>query len=115
MGSVSQVTGDRYSFETIELFSEVSARLDREREAARAQAGDPQSVKIESYIVELHFSQLADESDRRFFNSLPTSLQLPSKTVDRLIQLASTELKNNLEFRKLVADLRGSQYQAGNQ
>ena len=36
MGSVAQVTGDRYSFETIELFREVSARLDREREAARA-------------------------------------------------------------------------------
>ena len=106
MGSVSQVTGDRYSFETIELFREVSARLDREREAARAQAGDPQSAKIESYIVELHFSQLADESDRHFFNSLPTSLQLPSKTVDRLCQLAARQLAGNVEFRRLVSDLR---------
>jgi NTE family protein len=106
MGSVSQVTGDRYSFETIELFREVSARLDSEREAARAQAGESQSAKIETYIVELHFSQLADESDRRFFNSLPTSLQLPSKTVDRLCQLAARQLAGNGEFRRLVSDLR---------
>jgi NTE family protein len=106
MGSVSQVTGDRYSFETIELFREVSARLDREREAARAQAGDPQSGKIESYIVELHFSQLADESDRRFFNSVPTKLQLPSKTVDRLCRLAARQLADNAEFRRLVSDLQ---------
>ena len=106
MGSVAQVTGDRYSFETIELFREVSARLDRDREAARAQAGDSQSGKIESYIVELHFSQLADESDRRFFNSVPTSLQLPSKTVDHLCQLAARQLAENVEFRRLVSDLR---------
>ena len=106
MGSVAQITGNRYSYETIELFKEVSARLDREREAARTQAGDAQSGKIETYIVELHFSQLADESARRFFNAVPTKLQLPSKTVDRLRQLAAHELADNVEFRRLVSDLR---------
>ena len=70
------------------------------------QAGDSQSAKIESYIVELHFSQLADESDRRFFNAVPTSLQLPAKTVDRLCQLAARQLADNMEFQRLVADLR---------
>ena len=115
MGSVAQVTGNRYSFETIELFKEVSARLDREREAARLQAGDSQPAEIELYVVELHFSQLAAQSDRRFFNSVPTSLQLPSSTVDRLEQLARTELRNNSEFRRLVADLQGGQLQARNQ
>ena len=106
MGSVAQVTGNRYSYETIELFKEISARLDREREAARAQAGDSQSGKIETYIVELHFSQLADKSDRRFFNSVPTKLQLPPKTVDRLCQVAARQLADNAEFRRLVSDLR---------
>jgi NTE family protein len=106
MRSVAQISGNRYSYETIELFREVSARLDREREAARAQTGDSQSAEIESYIVELHFSQLAGESDRRFFNSVPTSLQLPSKTVDRLCQLAARQLADNVEFRRLVSGLR---------
>jgi len=115
MGAVSQITGNRYSFETIELFREVLARLDREREAASLQAGNPHSAKIESYIVELHFSQMADESDRRFFNSVPTSLQLPSRTVDRLEHLAKSELENNPEFRRLEADLQGGQDQACNQ
>ena len=106
MGSVAQITGNRYSYETIELFREVSARLDRERVAARDQAGGSPSGKIETYIVELHFSQLADESDRRFFNSVPTKLQLPSKTVDRLCQLAARQLADNVEFKRLVSDLR---------
>ncbi len=106
MSSVAQVTGNRYSFETIELFREVSARLDREREAARVPAGNSPSTQIESYIVELHFNQTANEADRRFFNSVPTSLQLPASTVDRLEQLAGTELNNSPEFRRLVEDLR---------
>lgn len=107
MGSVAQVTGSRYSFETIELFREVTARLDRERESARARAGDFQSGKVETYIVELHFSQVADESDRRFFNTVPTSLQLPSKTVDRLCRLAARELADNEQFKRLLHDLGG--------
>jgi hypothetical protein len=112
MGSVAQITGNRYSYETIELFREVSARLDREREAACAQAGGSQAGTIESYLVELHFNQLADESDRRFFNSVPTSLQLPSKTVDRLCQLAAQQVSDNVEFRRLVSDLRGQPIKA---
>ncbi len=108
MGSVAQITGSRYSFETIELFREVTARLDREREAARLQAGDSQSAKIETYIVELHFSLLADKSDRRFVNSVPTSLQLPAKTVNRLEHLAEVELETNPEFCRLVADMHGN-------
>jgi NTE family protein len=106
LGSVAQVTGDRYSFETIELFREVSARLDREREAACVQTKDSSAGKIQTWIVELHFSQLADESDRHFFNTVPTSLQLPAKTVDRLRQLARVELRNNQQFRSLVEAAR---------
>ena len=106
MGSVAQITGNRYSFETIELFREVTARLDREREAARLRAGDSSPARIETYLVELHFSQMANEADRHFFNSVPTKLQLPSKTVDRLCQLAARQLAENAEFKRLVSDLQ---------
>ena len=34
--------------------------------------------------------------------------------MDRLEQLATLELKNNLKFRRLSADLRGESYQARN-
>jgi len=102
LGSVGQVTVSHYSFETIELFKEVMGRLARERTGS----GDSSSVKIETYVIELHFNQLPNESDRRFFNTVPTSLQLPSKTVDRLRQLAARQLADNVEFRRLVSDLR---------
>jgi NTE family protein len=108
MGSVAQISGSRYSFETIELFREVTARLDRERETAGLAAGDAEPKQIETYIVELHFSQMANESDRHFFNSIPTKLQLPSSTVDRLEHLGAAELEKNPEFHRLLGVLRHS-------
>src|SRR6185295_17855983 len=103
IGSLSQLTVSHYSFETIELFREVMARLSHER----SESGDP--IEITPYLIELHFNQWADESDRRFFNSVPTSLELPAKTVDRLRQLAARELATNEEFIRLVHDLTNNQ------
>ena len=104
LGSVGQVTVSHYSFETIELFREVMARLSRER----TDSGDSEPLQITTYVIDLHFNQLPDESERRFFNSVPTSLQLPSKTVDRLRQLAARQLADNVEFKQLVRDLGAS-------
>jgi len=105
IGSVSQVAVSHYSFETIELFREVMARVSRERAASGIQTVGLQPPEIATYVIDLHFSQLADESDRRFFNSVPTRLQLPSSTVDRLKTLAAVQLRRNAEFQKLVQDL----------
>jgi hypothetical protein len=106
LGSLSQVTVSHYSFETVELFKEVMTRVSRERSDSLRKVSNCQPPEIDTYIIELHFRQLAIESDRRFFNSVPTSLQLPAKTVDRLRELAARELSGNKEFKRLVADLR---------
>jgi NTE family protein len=108
LGSLSQVTVSHYSFETVELFREVMTRVSREHADSRGKVTDCKPPEIATYIIELHFRQLANESDRRFFNSVPTSLQLPSKTVDRLRQLAARQLADNVEFRRLVRDLGAS-------
>jgi NTE family protein len=105
LGSVSKASVSHYSFETIELFREVMARLSRERAASRLPTGDPQPVEISTYTIELHFNELADASDRQFFNSVPTRLQLSASTVDRLKHLAAVELRGNPEYQKLLRDL----------
>jgi len=101
----------RYSSETTDVFRESARRVARENEAARKAAGlDRQASPAEGapanlYMIELHFGRLANETDRKFFNSVPTRLQLPSKSVDRLLELARSELGRNAEFRRLVRDL----------
>ena len=106
LGSLSQVTVSHYSFETVELFREVMTRVSRERADTHGKVSDGQPPEITTYIIELHFRQTANESDRRFFNSVRTSLQLPAKTVDRLRELAAHGLADNREFKRLVADLK---------
>ena len=101
--SISQVPLSRSSQETIALFKEMA----RDYEAASRQAGtNAPGPGMELYTVELHFAQLADDSERQFFNSVPTQLQLPPETVDRLRRMAARELSQNKEFRRLVADLK---------
>ena len=106
LGSLSQVAVSHYSFETIELFREAMARLSREHAGDPRQASGSGPLEISTYVIELHFNQLTDESDRRFFNSVPSRLQLPSSTVDRLKHLATVQLRINPEFRRLLEDLR---------
>ena len=106
LGSLSQVSVSHYSFETVELFKEVMTRVSRERADSRGNVSDGQPPEIATYVIELHFRQVGNESDRRFFNSVPTSLQLPAKTVDRLRELAARELAENPELKRLVADLK---------
>lgn len=101
--SLSHVAVSHYSFETLELFREVMARLGQEHTGT----GDSAPAAVVPYVIELQFNQLADASDRRFFNSVPTTFALPSKTVDGLRQLAARELADNAEFRRLVSDLGG--------
>jgi NTE family protein len=107
LGSLSQVAVSHYSFETVELFKEVMTRVSRERADTHGNVSDGQPPETATYIIELHFRQTANESDRRFFNSVRTSLQLPAKTVDRLCELARRNLAENKEFRRLVGDLGG--------
>jgi len=107
-GSLGHVAISHYSFETLELFREVMTRMARER----TDSADTPAEAIETYVIELHFNQLANESDRRFFNSVPTSLQLPAETVDRLRQLAARELADNADFKRLLRDLKGTTVQS---
>ena len=109
LGSLSQVAVSHYSFETIELFREAMARLSREQAGDPRQTSGSEPLEISTYMIELHFNQLADESDRRFFNSIPSRLQLPSSTVDRLKHLAAVQLRSDPEFRRLLEDLHGGQ------
>ncbi len=101
LGSLGQISVSHYSFETVELFREVMARLAREN----TDSGDSAPPEFSTYVIHLHFKELASDADRQFFNSVPTSLQLPATTVDRLRHLAARELAGNAEFRRLVRDL----------
>jgi len=57
--------------------------------------------------VELGFDTLPDRAEQIKYTDVPTSLQLPEDTVDRLRQVAGRILYGSEQFQKLVRDLGG--------
>jgi len=107
--SAAEIPVSRYSFETIELFKESVNRWAKEIERERAKVGNAsqQPLEFKFYPIELRFNNLTDEKDQSFFNQVPTSLKLPSTTVDRLRRIATNTLSENQVFRNLLRDLQG--------
>ena len=69
---------------------------------------DVRPPDIRLYLLHVSFESLDDEARREQFQSIPTSLQLPRETVDKLIEVAP-ELVNEIpDFHRLVSDLGGS-------
>ena len=62
---------------------------------------------VQGYFIRLSFEDVADLPLGRFLNEIPTSLALSGEQVDRLILAGRELLRNNVQFRALVAGLDG--------
>jgi len=70
-------------------------------------AGTRDQPKV--YFVRVDFHSTPDPAERAYFDAIPTSLQLPAETVDRLIQAAGKLLRDAPAYRDLLKDLQASQ------
>jgi NTE family protein len=89
---------NRYSYET-QVFGRQSAEA---WQRVRETSGDP----VELYLVEVSLNSIADPNEREILNSVPTTLQLPRPTVERIRRAASTLLDASPDFRRLLDSLR---------
>jgi len=75
-------------------------------EAMSAQAGNSRIAK-KTYLIEVAFDALVDEAEKASFADIPTSLQLPEESVDRLREVAARILYASKPFQDLVRELGG--------
>jgi NTE family protein len=97
ISAMSDVQLHRYNVDTIELMEHSLAAWTRELSTP----GHP----VGSYFVRLDLQQPPDVEERRFLNAVPTSFQLSSEQVDRLIGAGRQLLRDNPEFKRLLSDL----------
>ena len=119
--SAIRVPISRYSFETVELFRDHVERWREEiRELRRAESrkkagqerlGEPAASvpDVDFHIIEINFNSLADDAERRYFNSLPTKLKLPRGASDRLREVAGRLLRQSPDWTRLLQELNGSE------
>jgi NTE family protein len=93
LGSISDTQIYSYNFDTIQLMRESIAKW-------------AQSAGTDATLVTVDFEAIEDPKEREFFNSIPTALGLPDKTVDRLIAAGRRLLRESPEFEELLEKLR---------
>lgn len=108
-----------YSFDTLELLGrtaddhERDARLVAQCNRLSAARGEqcalnlPVARPFDVYAAQVSFDYLASPEERAFFKGLPTSFKLPPETIDRLREVGRRLLREDPQFRKLLADLKG--------
>ena len=57
------------------------------------------------WMIEISFEAIRDDAERRYFENVATSLQLPDETVDRLIEVGGRLLSQSEEFQRFKAAL----------
>jgi NTE family protein len=87
----------RYNAATLELLKSAQRRW--------SEAISTADHTVEPYFIELGFNAVDDPAERLFFNRIPTTLSLDAEQVERLIAAGGNLLRNNPEFRRLLADL----------
>jgi NTE family protein len=98
MRALVDVPINRYSYETETIGRQALA----DWQERHRQTGKP----VEVYLVEVRLKDVADPEERAFLNSVPTSLQLPRETIERIRRAGAQRLDNSPEFRRLLEDLR---------
>ncbi len=101
---------DNYSFETLLLFRR---RLNEWAEVIKTKRCQDMPSSwcddLKVHLVALSFDSLKDESERKFFTTLPTRLDLPEETVDQVRRVAEKLLKQSPEFQKIMQELDGKE------
>lgn len=108
VNAMSDIQLHRYNIDTIELTKLKLANWAREMSTPEG--------PMQTYFIQLSFRDAAPER-RAFFNRIPTSFSLSDEQVDALIAAGAELLRENAEFRRLLAELarpgRGSKNTSG--
>ena len=73
-----------------------------------AQALSTPEHPVKSYFVRVNLKDVEDPRQRTFLNQVPTSFRLTDEQVDKLIEAGGELLRNNPEFRRLMADVEST-------
>ena len=117
--AAADVPLDNYSFDTLEILRKTvnefneSARLISGCKALATARGAqcavdiPAPHQIEFFPIEVAFEYIEAADERNCFKNLPTSLELPRETVDKLRAIGRQILSEDPEFKRLMQTLHG--------
>ena len=119
IGASSSIPLDQYSYETMELLrnnmsrwrEEISAGLCGEEPPLKEMkeqdnSGTTPACAAQTYLIDVNFDRLKDESESEHLKRLPTSFRLKAGDIDRLKDAAKKILTESADFNRLVDDMQ---------
>ena len=106
-----------YTFDTVELMKELVEDASWQRQLNIAEArlagasleeAEARFRKVEMLVFDVSFNAIEDETERLYFQKLPTSFSLSDNEVDRLRDIAGVLLRQSPTYQK-VLDLIGAE------
>ena len=125
LSAAAGVPIDNYSFDSVELLGRTldaygkDVKLIEGCNRLSAQKGErcaldlPAPHKVDFYPIQVAFQYIASREEREWFQNLPTSLELPRATVDRLRTVGRQLLEEDPQFQNLLGALDGCLAPAG--
>jgi NTE family protein len=112
--SYTSTSVKRFNFETVMLLrSQAELAVDEIRtlrcsdtEYLNSRGAKGNCDDIEFYIIEVKFDALADEDERDYLKSLPTSFKLTSEQVNKLREAGSRILVDSEEYQRFLGDMK---------
>jgi NTE family protein len=98
LNAVTSIQLHRYNVATLQQTQQTLERWARELSTPER--------PVRQYFIRLSFEDVPEGPLRRFLNDIPTSLALDNEQVGRLIAAGRELLRNNPEFRRLLASLQ---------
>jgi hypothetical protein len=117
--AAADVPLDNYSFDTLEIlrktvneFNESMRLISGCKVLAAAKGAQcaldiPAPHQIDFFQIEVAFEYIEPPKERNWFKNLPTSLELPRETVDKLRAVGRQIFSEDLEFKRLLETLHG--------
>ena len=98
LNAVTNIQLHRYNVATLQQMQQSLERWSR-------QLSTPERP-VSPYFIKLSFEEVPEGPLRSYLNEIPTSFALGNEQVDRLIATGRELLRNNAEFRRLLAGLQ---------
>ncbi|WP_319558235.1 patatin-like phospholipase family protein [Thiomicrorhabdus sp.] len=97
LNAMTDIQLHRYNATTLELFDQAMQTWSSQLSTKYR--------KVTPYFIELNFKQLENESQRQFFNAIPTGFYLTEEQKQQLIKAGGELLKKHPKLRQLLQDL----------
>ncbi len=105
VGAVSTIQLKRYNSDTLDFMGHEFNIWQKQVQNARCKKKERNCKGIEFYVIELNFNKLPEKRAKKF-TLTETSLELPAKKVDELIEAGQVLLRNSKEFNRFLNDIK---------